>query len=56
LISKAITSWFIKEQELTKITVPNAEKISFVPETVKNRFRDTLNSAPDWNLSRNRYW
>jgi len=56
LISKAITSRFIKEQELTKTTVPNAEKIWFVPETVKNRFRDTLNSAPDWNLSRNRYW
>jgi len=55
LISKAITSWFIKEQELTKITVPNSEKIWFVPETVKNRFRDTLNSAPDWNISRNRY-
>ncbi len=55
LISKAITSWFIKEQELTKITVPNAENIWFVPETVKNRFRDTLNSAPDWNISRNRY-
>jgi isoleucyl-tRNA synthetase len=27
LISKALTSRFIKEQELTKITVPNAEKI-----------------------------
>lgn len=55
LIQKAVTSRFIKEQELTKITVPNSEKIWFVPETVKNRFRDTLNSAPDWNLSRNRY-
>ncbi len=55
LISKAITSRFIKEQELTKITVPNAENIWFVPETVKNRFRDTLNSAPDRNISRNRY-
>lgn len=55
LISKAITSRFIKEQELTKITVPNSENIWFVPETVKNRFRDTLNSAPDWNISRNRY-
>lgn len=55
LISKAITSRFIKEQELTKETVPNAEQIWFVPESVKNRFRDTLNSAPDWNISRNRY-
>ena len=56
LISKALTSWFIKEQQLSDITLPNAEKIGFVPETVKNRFRDVLKSAPDWNLARNRYW
>jgi len=55
LISRALTSWFIKEPELTNITVPNAAKINFVPESVKNRFIDTLKSAPDWNLSRNRY-
>ncbi len=55
LISKALTSRFIKEQELTKITVPNAEHIGFVPETVKKRFIDTLKSAPDRNLARNRY-
>ena len=55
LISRALTSRFIKEPELTSITVPNAEKIWFVPESVKNRFIDTLKSAPDWNLSRNRY-
>lgn len=56
LISRALTSRFIKEPELTSITVPNAEKISFVPDSVKNRFIDVLKSAPDWNLSRNRYW
>lgn len=55
LISKALTSWFIKEPELTKTTVPNAENIWFVPETIKNRFSDVLASAPDWNLARNRY-
>jgi isoleucyl-tRNA synthetase len=55
LISRALTSRFIKEPELTSITVPNAEKIWFVPESVKNRFADTLKSAPDRNLSRNRY-
>jgi isoleucyl-tRNA synthetase len=55
LISKALTSWFIKEPELTKTTAPNAEKIGFVPEGVKKRFVDVLNSAPDWNLARNRY-
>ena len=55
LISRALTSRFIKEPELTSITVPNAEKIWFVPESVKNRFIDVLKSAPDRNLSRNRY-
>ncbi len=55
LISKALTSRFIKEQELTKITVPHAKDIWFVPETVKKRFTDVLKSAPDRNLARNRY-
>jgi isoleucyl-tRNA synthetase len=55
LISKALTSWFIKEPSLTPLTVPNAEKIGFVPEWVKKRFIDVLKTAPDWNLARNRY-
>ncbi len=55
LISKAMDSWFIKEPELKPQTVENAKKIGFVPENVKKRFIDTLDSAPDWNLSRNRY-
>ncbi|MCK9467032.1 MAG: class I tRNA ligase family protein [Candidatus Absconditabacterales bacterium] len=55
LISRAMDSWFIKEPELKKETVENAKNIGFVPETVKKRFIDTLESAPDWNLSRKRY-
>ena len=55
LISKAMDSWFIKEPSLKNLTLPNAEKIGFVPETIKKRFIATLDSAPDWNLSRNRY-
>jgi isoleucyl-tRNA synthetase len=48
-------SWFIKEPSLKPSTLENAEKIDFVPNTIKKRFHDTLDSAPDWNLSRNRY-
>ena len=55
LISKALTSWFIKEPSLTPLTVPNAEKIGFVPESVKKRFIDVIKTAPDRNLARNRY-
>lgn len=55
LVSKAVTSWFIKEPELQPLTVPHAKEIGFVPEAIKNRFEDVLKTAPDWNLSRNRY-
>ncbi len=55
LISKALTSRFIKEPSLTPLTVPHAEEIGFVPESVKKRFIDVLKTAPDRNLARNRY-
>jgi len=55
LISKALTSRFIKEPSLTPLTVPNAEKIGFIPESVKKRFIDVIKTAPDRNLARNRY-
>jgi len=55
LIYKAIDSRFIKEQDIAKKSIANMEDINFVPVSVKNRFRDTLKSAPDRNVSRNRY-
>jgi len=55
LIYKAIDAWFIKEHDIADDSVENIEKINFVPNTVKKRFSDTLKSAPDWNVSRNRY-
>lgn len=36
-------------------TYQQAEQINFVPETVKNRFVNGLQQAPDWNIARNRY-
>jgi isoleucyl-tRNA synthetase len=38
LISKAMSSWFIKEQQMNAQTLEDAEKIRFVPENVSNRF------------------
>ena len=55
LVSKAVTSRFIKEPKLQPLTVPHAQDIGFIPEAIKNRFVDVLQTAPDWNLSRNRY-
>lgn len=56
LIYKAMSSWFIKEKEMNAESYKDAEIITFVPETVKNRFVNWLQQAPDWNVARNRYW
>ncbi len=55
LIYKAMSSWFIKEKEMNAQTYQQAEQINFVPETVKNRFVNGLQQAPDRNIARNRY-
>lgn len=56
LIYKAIESWFVKEDELKAQTVPAAQQIHFVPENVKQRFSNGLETAPDRNISRTRFW
>lgn len=56
MIYRAIESWFVRESELKDKTTKEAEKINFVPQSVKQRFINGLESAPDWNISRNRYW
>lgn len=55
LISKAMSSRFIKEQQMNAETISDAEKIRFVPESVSNRFVNWLKQAPDRNIARNRY-
>ena len=55
LISKEMSSRFIKEKEMNAQTLEDAKKINFVPESVSNRFVNGLQQAPDWNITRNRY-
>jgi isoleucyl-tRNA synthetase/phosphohistidine phosphatase SixA/ADP-ribose pyrophosphatase YjhB (NUDIX family) len=55
LIYKAMTSRFIKETMLAPSNMQQAQSLNFVPESIKKRFINGLESAPDWNISRNRY-
>ena len=55
LIYKAMSSRFIKEKEMNAQTAIQAGEIKFIPESVKNRFVNGLQQAPDWNVARNRY-
>lgn len=57
LIYNAISAWFIDTQTSKKRLIELNEKISWYPAHLKEgRFLNVLETAPDWNISRNRYW
>ena len=57
LFYNAIPAWFINIQKIKKNLVSRNEEINWYPEHLKHgRFLKGLENAPDWNISRNRYW
>ncbi|OGY31213.1 MAG: hypothetical protein A3C02_04835 [Candidatus Andersenbacteria bacterium RIFCSPHIGHO2_02_FULL_45_11] len=57
LIYYAIDSWFVKISAIKDSMLKANEQIHWVPEHVKEgRFGKGIESAPDWAISRNRFW
>ena len=57
LIYNAVASWFLNIQKVKSKLLAENEKISWFPEHLKHgRFRNILENAPDWTISRNRFW
>ncbi len=57
LIYNAVSSWFINIQEIKAKLLSENEKINWMPEHLKHgRFKHILEGAPDWTISRNRFW
>lgn len=57
LFYNAISAWFIDIQKVKSRLIKLNEKINWYPEHLKHgRFLNILETAPDWNISRNRYW
>lgn len=57
LFYNAISAWFINIQKLKPRLLELNKKINWHPEHLKEgRFHHILETAPDWNISRNRYW
>ena len=57
LYYSALSSWFINIQKVKNRLVQLNEKINWHPEYLKHgRFLNIVEGAPDWNISRNRYW
>ena len=50
-------AWFINIQKVKSRLSELNEKINWFPDHLKHgRFLNILETAPDWNISRNRYW
>jgi len=57
LFYNAISAWFINIQKVKSRLIELNEKINWYPDHLKHgRFLNILETAPDWNISRNRYW
>lgn len=57
LYFNAVPAWFIHVQTMKKDLVSQNEHINWYPEHLKyGRFGKGLETAPDWNVSRSRYW
>jgi len=57
LIYNAISAWFIDIKKIKGRLIELNEKINWYPDNLKHgRFLNILETAPDWNISRNRYW
>jgi isoleucyl-tRNA synthetase len=57
LIYNAVSSWFINIQDVKQNMLAENEKINWVPSHLKDgRFKHNIETAPDWTISRNRFW
>lgn len=57
LIYRAHPSWFMDIQGQKDLMLENNSEINWFPEHIKNkRFANTIETAPDWNISRDRFW
>lgn len=57
LIYKTQESYFVNVQKIRDQLIKSNENITWVPEHFKDgRFKYILETAPDWSISRSRYW
>ncbi|MFH0970813.1 MAG: isoleucine--tRNA ligase [Candidatus Diapherotrites archaeon] len=57
LFYNPINSWFVRIQNVKEKLIQCNKEITWIPEGEgKLRFMNILETAPDWTISRNRYW
>jgi isoleucyl-tRNA synthetase len=57
LIYRGVSSWFVNVQKIKKQANKLNKKIYWMPGPIgSGRFAKMIESAPDWSISRNRFW
>lgn len=57
LLYNALVSWFVDIQKVKNKLIKTNEDIQWYPEHLKHgRYKHILENAPDWTISRNRFW
>lgn len=57
LIYKAQPAWYVNVDKIRKNLLEKNENINWYPEFLKHgRFQNGIETAPDWNISRDRYF
>src|SRR3989344_3061269 len=57
LFYNAVDSWFVSIQKIKKELLKKNKEINWYPGYIKEgRFKNILETAPDWSISRNRFW
>ncbi len=57
LIYKSLPAWFVDIQKIKPKLLELNNKLNWHPDFLKEgRVRYNLETAPDWNITRNRYW
>ncbi len=57
IMYRAFPSWFFDVQGLKPLMLAENENVNWFPDYLKHgRFAKNIEQAPDWNLSRDRFW
>jgi isoleucyl-tRNA synthetase len=57
LIYRAMSSWYVNVQNIKANMAANNQQIHWIPDHVRNgQMGKGIESAPDWSISRNRFW
>jgi isoleucyl-tRNA synthetase len=58
LFYNAIPAWFMNIQKIKSgLLETNEKEVNWFPDHLKHgRYQKSVEAAPDWNISRNRYW